>query len=162
MQSRGMVGGGFPPGETNFMPQHGGSSGVDKPDGAPTLVFLFASETRHPPNKMRRCPGCGLPTPSDLLGLAFAATDDHHTAHGVCAICSRCQQVARRLPPSARMRMFSRAADRGLAEPSRYWCALFPSTESARLMAALMQHPEHAAGALDACGWVTEDIDQQN
>lgn len=100
-----------------------------------------------------RCPACGLPILPSAAGLVFTASSNDNRTHGAVTICMRCTAAAQRLPKSARFRTFARAADRALANPEPYLCATFPSLQTARLAAAMLQHPHYVLAALNALGW---------
>jgi len=102
---------------------------------------------------MRRCPACNLPTEPNSIGIVFAATSNDQTAHGVIALCRRCAASGQRLPPAIRLKTANRAADRALANPDTYLCTLYPTLATARLAAAMTQHPQHGREALSAIGW---------
>jgi hypothetical protein len=102
---------------------------------------------------MRRCPCCNLPTPSKKIGFSFSASSDDRAVHGVIGICLRCSAATNRLPQSVRFTTINRAADRALANPGTYLCALYPTIDIARLAAAMTQHAQHGHEALKAIGW---------
>lgn len=43
--------------------------------------------------------------------------------------------------------------DRALVNPEPYLCATFPSFQTARLAAAMLQHPLYVLATLKALGW---------
>lgn len=99
----------------------------------------------------RRCPACNLPM--RMIGQVVAATSNDRLSHGVLAVCSACQARAVRLPPSARMKLYDRAANRALADPDRYLCKTYPTAGAARLARAMLMHPEHGRAMLEGMGW---------
>lgn len=106
-------------------------------------------EKRHPPKTMKRCPACNLPTTAASLGFVIAGADDDR--HVVLAICRRC--ATSKIPKYTFNKMLARAAVRALANPDRYWCAIFPNAGAARIATGLLGHPAHALAALKALGW---------
>lgn len=54
----------------------------------------------------------------------------------------------------------ARAADRALANPEPYLCATYPTPQTARLAAAMLQHPQYVLAVLKALGW-GDGIDRQ-
>lgn len=101
----------------------------------------------------RKCPACGLPMTVATMGTVASATSNDDSRHAVFAVCQRCSNGAKRLPPGVYRKTLNRAADRALDDPDAYLCKLVASPGAARLAVAMLRHPAHTLETLSALGW---------
>lgn len=95
----------------------------------------------------RLCPCCNLPVA--VPNRAYSATS-RVGEHGVFLICRGCYGRLMRLPAGPQAKALDRAAEKALADPSRFLAKTYPSRGAAELMVAMLGHPAYASHLLDA------------
>ena len=100
---------------------------------------------------MRHCPCCGLPRP--IPARAYAVTSDDGQQHAVVGICLLCCQAEARLPKKTRQKRIARAADRAMANPLRYYCALFADPGAVHIAVGMLGMAGLSEQTVEALGW---------
>lgn len=95
------------------------------------------------------CPFCGFPARP-----VVATFGQYRDAVVLLGVCPRCVKVSTRLPTGTEQKRTNAAAARAVANPARYFAAVFTDLGAAQLAAGLLAHPAYAKDVAYSLGWV--------